>query len=171
MRPETPAFVRLIEKRRGIHGRNRSHMRPRAAIISNRTRTIAGRGYTSLKMKLLASQLLFALLAATTLAAPITGQVPLAGMKHEMQDVKSTSAGFGTPFVVKAPSSAPTVTLAPTGNSKHSGVEKHSCWNLFWDWPCSKKEKPAALSCFCAGGAICCHTLDGLGCDYGMCGV
>ncbi|CAK7236404.1 hypothetical protein SBRCBS47491_009625 [Sporothrix bragantina] len=140
-------------------------------------------------MKLL-FQLLLAVLAATlTLAAPTRHlQLPLADKyQHSLQNshavAKSPSKSTPTqtthtpkihlPFVVKAPASEAHAhkkhrLSVPSWLKLGKGRENnhyHSNGMYF------THKSSADLSCFCAGGAVCCHTATGLDCNAGYCGI
>lgn len=88
-----------------------------------------------------------------------------------------------TPFVIKKP--APPAFDLSLGSVKSKTSE--SGWSATaaapsptrtttsaWDWISSAFKKDMASaphSCFCAGVSVCCHSTQGLSCNYGVCGI
>ncbi|KAL1901045.1 hypothetical protein Sste5346_002111 [Sporothrix stenoceras] len=139
-------------------------------------------------------QFLLALLTATlTLAAPTSThlQRPLGGNRQHQTTPQHSDVGHSTttpvsththpnerpktfqlPYVVKAPK---------TDSRKHSkGHPMLPSWLTSWKKPSTSSSSSrmhfhhagdAKLACFCAGGAVCCHTATGLDCNSGYCGI
>lgn len=121
-------------------------------------------------------QLLFLIFcAALTLAAPARDQVPLGNAQ-----LAPKPGVFRPPFVVKGPpspsrpvsASVPEQKLLPTTattTEPELSADKKTAWNMFWN--SLQRGKGPPESCFCAGGSVCCHTVHGVNCNYGVCGI
>ncbi|OIW23821.1 hypothetical protein CONLIGDRAFT_649160 [Coniochaeta ligniaria NRRL 30616] len=138
-------------------------------------------------MKRLFFQLLLAVLATLTLAIPRRDQqVPLGKAIEQGGTVhhpRPQGPPMRTPFVIKRPT-------PPVFDSVVEGTKSEmpkSIWTATavtplppgsttsaWDWFMSAFKKETATaphSCFCAGVSVCCHTTQGLSCNYGVCGI
>lgn len=101
-----------------------------------------------------------------------TTATPVSTQTHHNERPKA----FQLPYVVKAPK---------TSERKHSKHGRPSLlsWMTPWKKPASTSTSTnhhrmhfhhagnAKLACFCAGGAVCCHTATGLDCNSGYCGI
>ncbi|CAK7232629.1 hypothetical protein SEUCBS140593_008325 [Sporothrix eucalyptigena] len=134
-------------------------------------------------MKLLFHLLLALLTATVTLAAPAPVrhlQQPLT--EHRPSAAHSSSKSSSSP---PRPVHLPYVVKAPASEQTH---RKHRfsvpSWLKLWQGPSWSSPSPkdhgrmhfahassADLTCFCAGGAVCCHTATGLDCNAGYCGI
>lgn len=67
--------------------------------------------------------------------------------------------------------SPPSVTQSVDKASESvSSPPSNSIWDQFWGLLHTKKSSETQ-SCFCAGGSVCCNTVEGLNCNYGLCGI
>jgi hypothetical protein len=124
---------------------------------------------STFEMKVLSANVFLVFTATLALAAPTENQVPLANTNHGAPP----AAGFRTSFVVKGLSPPASVTIphedSPPASDAEQSADKKTAWDLFWS--SLQRQKGAPESCFCAGGSVCCHTVHGLNCNYGVCGI
>ncbi|KAB5578867.1 hypothetical protein GE09DRAFT_562798 [Coniochaeta sp. 2T2.1] len=143
-------------------------------------------------MKLLQFGLLTALVAATlALAIPLQEQqqVFLAGQQQlenppnpQTQPTQPSRTNFNAADASEPPydfvqgykpgSSSQLPPSAKKGTS--SGRTAGSAWTSFWSAFRKGGDRGGnsdPYSCFCAGGSVCCHDVQGLSCNYGVCGI
>ncbi len=130
-------------------------------------------------MKLLLQFILAIMAVATVLAAPMDkAQVPMGGKHdHALANATPQSTDFKTPFVVKVHSPTPppaSPMSAPKPAAKESKPGRAPSWLMRWraqEGATNRSRREPPPSCFCAGGSVCCHTLKGLDCNVGLCGI
>jgi hypothetical protein len=134
-------------------------------------------------MKSLFSQVLLAVLAASSLATPMRDQqVPLSGsigLQVHHPRPKAPSSGTHSPMqkpamsgLVKGAESKVSEATRATNDGAPSPPSKST--TSAWDWLSDAFKKDTAgapHSCFCAGVSVCCYSAQGLSCNYGVCGI
>jgi hypothetical protein len=127
-------------------------------------------------MKLLVRLVVIAM-AAAVMAAPLERLQKSMREKHEhsLSEAYPRPLDFKTPFVVKAPHQEAPPSPAARKPLRIPQTPASTSWLDRWRRPTTEKSSSssgnAELSCFCAGGSVCCNTARGMSCNYGICGI
>jgi len=140
-------------------------------------------------MKLLSAQLMLAVLATLSLAVPMPDQqVPLGRVRDSRRPsnhLPPQTTPLRTPLVVDQPPVKASVLVSDPQREAHFSTStaaaaatgtpsSSSSPGSTWEWFSAafrKETAGAPHSCFCAGVSVCCHSAEGLGCNYGVCGI